>query len=181
MDSDSNKKSISVASVTDSITRIEKILPKVIDNYKSAIGKPANSVDYNEKSAKDKNNQSLIDSLSKQVSSLTRENIELKNENSELANALEDLHQEYMKLESHANNKPGKRQRQDMDPKISDSHTPAKFIDLDQYSDLRNSKKRATRQCANRNCKKKTVWYCVECSNVEENIFKPFCFTTFNS
>jgi len=105
MDSDSNKKSISVASVTDSITRIEKILPKVIDNYKSAIGKPASSVEYNDnKAAKDKDNSSLIDSLSKQVSSLTRENIELKNENSELANALEDLHQEYMKLESHVNN-----------------------------------------------------------------------------
>ena len=70
------------------------------------------------------------------------------------------------------------RQRQDMDPEISDSHTPAKFINLDQYSDLRGSNKRAIRQCANRDCKKKTVWYCVECSNVEENIFKPFCFTT---
>ena len=69
------------------------------------------------------------------------------------------------------------RQRPGMNPEVSDSHTPAKFIDLDQYSDLRNTSKRATRQCANRSCKKKTVWYCVKCSNVEENIFKSFCLT----
>jgi ribosomal protein S14 len=54
-------------------------------------------------------------------------------------------------------------------------HSSAKLIDLEVYQDIRETNKRARRRC--KYCGERTSFYCVQCSDAENNDLVCFCVT----
>lgn len=86
----------SIASVTDSVARIEKLLPKVMENYKSS-QQDIPVIPPTDESSNSKDDRTVRE-LREEIKLLNNEVEDLRSDNTELARALEELHGEYEKL-----------------------------------------------------------------------------------
>lgn len=90
-----SSRSTAVAEVTNSIARIEQMLPKVIEQYQQ---KNVGSSSSNSNGEATQASSTLVLSLREEIKKLSSEVGDLRSENIELAGALEELHEEYTAL-----------------------------------------------------------------------------------